>query len=143
VDKHVSGEEETSQPSVHKGHERILVVDDEAINIDVISTMLMQLGYDILSTTNGREAIELYRKEGFSIDLVIIDVIMPGLSGQEILSALKAINPHVKVILTSGYNLDALVSSSLSEGICDFLQKPFRIEDIAQKVRQVLDERSA
>ena len=81
----------------------------------------------------------MYRERVSAIDLVIIDAIMPGLSGKETVAILKDINPQVKAILASGYSLDELSSSMLEQGICAFIQKPFRFEDLAKKIKEALN----
>jgi len=125
-------------PSLPGGHETILLVDDEAINIEVIGAMAKKLGYQVLTAGSGQEAIKQYRLNQNAIDLVILDAIMPGLSGSDTFELLKAVNPHLKVILASGYSLNDLTSRMLERGVRAFIQKPFRIEDIAETIKNVL-----
>ena len=139
VDAFPVAEEGGKESVAPGGREAILIVDDETINIEVISAMLEQLGYRAVSAGSGKEAVQLYRERVSAIDLVIIDAIMPGLSGKETFAILKDINPQVKAILASGYSLDELSSSMLEQGICAFIQKPFRFEDLAKKIKEALN----
>jgi two-component system, cell cycle sensor histidine kinase and response regulator CckA len=124
--------------AIHRGHETILIVDDEAINIEVIGAMAKKLGYRVVTADSGQEAVKQYRLNSTAIDLVILDAIMPGLSGSDTFEILKAINPHIKVILASGYSLNELTSRMMDRGVRAFIQKPFRIEDIAETIKTVL-----
>lgn len=124
--------------TVHRGHETILIVDDEAVNIEVIGAMAKKLGYQVITAGSGQEAVKEYRQNPTAIDLVILDAVMPGLSGSDTFAILKAINPQVKVILASGYSLNDLTSRMMDRGIRSFIQKPFRIEDISEAIKTVL-----
>lgn len=130
--------ETTPAPAIHRGHETILIVDDEAINIEVIGAMAKKLGYQVITAGSGQEAIKQYRLNPNAIDLVILDAIMPGLSGSDTFEILKAVNPQVKVVLASGYSLNDLTSRMMERGVRAFIQKPFRIEDIAETIKTVL-----
>jgi CheY-like chemotaxis protein len=127
--------------AIHRGHETILIVDDEAINIEVIGAMAKKLGYQVITAGSGQEAIKHYRLNPTSIDLVILDAVMPGLSGSDTFEILRAVNPRVKVILASGYSLNELTSRMIERGVRAFIQKPFRIEDIAETIKTVLAAR--
>ena len=120
------------------GRETILLVDDEAVVIDVTKDILETLGYQALVVTGGGEAIQLYRKSGHQIDLVILDMVMPGMGGSETFDILKSINPKIKVILSSGYSMNSQVKKIMEKGVQAFLQKPFRIDQLSQKIRDVL-----
>ncbi len=124
--------------AIHRGHETILIVDDEAINIEVIGAMAKKLGYQVVTADSGQEAVKQYRLDSTAIDLVILDAIMPGLSGSDTFEILRAINPRIKVILASGYSLNELTSKMMERGVRAFIQKPFRIEDIAATIKTVL-----
>jgi len=122
-----------------KGEETVLLVDDEDIIIDVGSKMLERLGYKILLARNGKEAAELYWKNKEKIDLVILDMIMPGMSGGETYNHLVRINPNVKVLLSSGYSINEQATEILERGCSGFIQKPFNLETLSQKMREILD----
>jgi two-component system cell cycle sensor histidine kinase/response regulator CckA len=120
------------------GQETILVVDDEKCNIAVTKEILESLGYRVMIAGCGQEAIALYMEKGQEINLVILDLIMPGMGGGKAFEALRNINPDLKVILSSGYSVDGEARRIMEKGCNGFLQKPFRIADISQKVREVL-----
>ena len=121
------------------GTETILLVDDEKVIIDVARDMLEILGYQVLVAQSGREAIDIYDRQKDVIDLVIQDMVMPGINGAGVFKALKAINPNVKVILASGYVLNEQITAVMEQGCRAFMSKPFRLEDLSAKVREVLD----
>jgi two-component system, cell cycle sensor histidine kinase and response regulator CckA len=106
----------------------------------VTREMLESLGYRVLTATDGEEALSLYRSEGGGIDLVILDMIMPGMGGGEVYDALRSLDPGVRVILASGYSLDGKAREIMERGIREFLQKPFRFEDLSRKIRSILAE---
>jgi len=119
--------------------QKILLVDDEAIVVDVTGAMLKQFGYDVLVATSGPEAIALYQTHQDETDLVILDLFMPGMDGSVTYDHLKTIDPHVRVILSSGYTLDDQSQSLIDRGCNGFIQKPFDLNTLAQKIRDVLD----
>ncbi len=130
---------EISQTAVPHGFEKILVVDDEESVRIVVQRSLEHLGYKVFVANNGIEAIEIYNSRPQDFDLVIIDMIMPQMSGDELFEKLKEINPQVAVMLASGYSSDARARSILDHGGLGFIQKPFAIEELAQEVRRCLD----
>ncbi len=133
-------EDPTVPADLNGGCETVLVVDDEALVRDVTKEMLESLGYRVLAAGDGEGALSLYRAEGGRIDLVILDMIMPGMGGGEVYDALRSLNPGVRVILSSGYSLDGQARDIMERGIREFLQKPFRLEDLTRKIRSVLAE---
>jgi two-component system cell cycle sensor histidine kinase/response regulator CckA len=124
------------------GSETILIVDDEEAIVTVTTEILEALGYRVLSARNGREAVDLYSARSAEINLVVLDMIMPDISGGEVFAFLKMINPHVKAILSSGYSLNEQASDIMEQGCRAFIQKPFTIQILSQKVREVLDQDS-
>ncbi len=135
----LNGEEVPPVPDTHQGKETILLVDDEEIIRDLGVDLLEDRGYRVFSTSEGREAVRIYRKRAREIDLVILDVMMPGIGGKETYRQLRAINPQVKVLLSSGYSTEGEVGEILKQGVSGFVQKPYREEELAAKVREVLD----
>jgi PAS domain S-box-containing protein len=131
-------EEPAPRPEMDGGQETILVADDEDLVRDVTREMLESLGYRVLTARDGEEALALYRSEESRIDLVILDLIMPGMGGGEVYDALRVHDPTVRVILSSGYSLDGKARQIMKRGIREFIQKPFRFEDLARKIRAVL-----
>ncbi|MEW6185715.1 MAG: response regulator [Thermodesulfobacteriota bacterium] len=126
-------------PISSAGSETILIVDDEEMIRQLGADILEDMGYNILSASRGEEALEIYKARGNRIDLVILDVIMPGMDGKETFLALKALNPGIKVLLSSGYSTDGGVGEIIKKGVRGFIQKPYREEDLLRKVRELLD----
>jgi CheY-like chemotaxis protein len=124
---------------VEKGAETILLVDDEEAVTSVSRDMLEVLGYSVLIARSGQEAIDIYEKHRDAIDLVILDVVMPDMGGEETLARLRGIEPSVTVALSSGYGLDRQVTKIMQQGCKSFIQKPFTIHVLSQKLREALD----
>jgi CheY-like chemotaxis protein len=122
-----------------KGNEKVLLVDDEQGTIQVEELMLKQLGYTVLSAKSGKEAIELYKKNMVDLDLVALDMIMPEMSGKDTFEQLKKINPEVKILLVSGYRFNQQIDELMDMGCRGFIQKPFDIVQLSQKIRDVLE----
>jgi len=120
---------------VFKGTEGILVVEDENLMIDVTLKMLKVLGYRTFSATNGTDALEIYRDKQNQIDLVMLDMIMPGMSWEETFRKLKEIRPDIKVILASGYSLNEQATRIMENGCRAFLQKPYNTGELSRTVR--------
>lgn len=133
-------EEDVSTGEIIKGGETILLVDDEEMILEVGSALLMSLGYTVITATDGRDAVNAYRDKRSKIDLVILDMVMPGMSGGETYDALKKINKAVKVILSSGYSIDKEAKDIIKRGGNAFIQKPFNLEALSKKVREVFGE---
>lgn len=127
------------EPLDVKGHETIMIVDDEAVIIEVMQEVLETLGYRVICARSGKEAIAQYQERGREISLVILDMIMPDLGGGETFDHLKAMDPSVKVILSSGYSLIGQAKQIMTRGCNGFIQKPFRIQEVSLKIREVLD----
>ncbi|MFC1823460.1 response regulator [Thermodesulfobacteriota bacterium] len=124
---------------VLRGSGTVLLVDDEDMVMRVGEQMLTRLGYDVLMARGGREAIESYGRNHNKIDFIILDMIMPDISGSETYDMIKEINPNAKVILSSGYSLSGQASEILERGCDGFIQKPFNLKDLSHKIREVLD----
>jgi signal transduction histidine kinase/ActR/RegA family two-component response regulator len=133
-------EEKAPLKSLLPGHETILMVDDEEMILDVGVQILKRLGYKVLSAQNGQEALEIFKHHKGAIDLIILDMIMPGLSGSETYNLLKEIHADIKVLLSSGYSLSGEASEIINRGCQGFIQKPFDITQISCKIREVFDK---
>ena len=120
------------------GSETILLVDDEEMVLDVGSAMLMKMGYEVLTTATGKDAVATYAGARDKIDLVILDMVMPEMSGKEIFSRLKQINPDVRVVLSSGYSINEQASEIMDSGCSDFIQKPFNMAQLSRQIRDAL-----
>jgi PAS domain S-box-containing protein len=122
------------------GQESILVVEDDEGVRNFIGTALRDLGYTVHEAINGIKALEILNRNGMNIDLIVTDLIMPEMNGKELAIEVEKILPNVHVLFTSGYTEDHIVNSgSLDRGV-DFLQKPYSIQTLAKKVREVLDK---
>ena len=131
---------ERGNQHLFKGTEGILVVEDEDLMMDVTLKMLNVLGYRTFSAANGAEALEAYLAKREQIDLVMLDMIMPGMSGEETFWKLKEIRPDLKVILASGYSLNEQATRIMENGCRAFLQKPYNTGELSRTVRNVLDQ---
>jgi len=120
------------------GQATILLIDDETLITEVESEILTNLGYSVHICNNGHDALEYYRNNYQQIDLVILDIIMPGMSGEETFIGLQAINPDIKVILASGYSLEGQAEKILHMGCKGFIQKPFTHSLLSLKIQEVL-----
>ena len=99
--------------------------------------MLSVIGYDVISVDSGKKAVEIYMQEKESIDMIILDMIMPDMGGGETFDALKKINPDAKVLLASGYSIDGKAGDILKRGCNGFIQKPFDLIQLSQKIREI------
>jgi len=127
--------------SVLTGNETILLVDDEEMIVEIGNEILSKLGYSALLARSGPEALNIYREMSDAIDLVILDMIMPGMSGKETYEALKTLNPRVKILLSSGYSMKDQATRILENGCDGFIQKPFSIKDLSHKMREILERK--
>ncbi|MDP1992125.1 MAG: PAS domain S-box protein [Syntrophales bacterium] len=130
---------EEKKDEVFTGGETILVVDDEPINIAVMQEMLEMLHYRVLLAGSGQEAVAVYMVKQKEIDIVILDMVMPGISGGRTFDLLREINPDVGVILASGYSAEGEARKIINRGCWGFIQKPFKLQEFSKKIREVLD----
>ncbi len=121
-----------------KGTGTVFLVDDEAMIVDVGQGMIENLGYQVLTAKSGSAAIDIYKQNRSKIDLVILDMIMPGMGGGETYDQLKKINPDIKVLLSSGYSINGQAHDILDRGCNGFIQKPFSVAELSNKIREVL-----
>jgi len=124
--------------SIRKGKGTVLLVDDEETVLHVGEQLLLHIGFKVLKAKSGDEALKKYVENRQVIDLVILDMVMPGKGGGEVYDALKSLNPQVKVLLSSGYSLEGEASEIMARGCNGFLQKPFDLAQLAKKVHEVL-----
>lgn len=132
-------EERATTGDVLRGTETILLVDDEHMVLEVSRDMLKFLGYRVYTAGSGQEAVAVYMEKRDKIDLVILDMIMPGISGSGTFDQLREINPDVKVLLASGYSINGQAQSIIDRGCNGFIQKPFQLKQLSQRVREILD----
>ncbi|HPC02302.1 MAG TPA: PAS domain S-box protein [Syntrophales bacterium] len=130
---------EAAAPSgIVRGTGTILLVDDEAQVLAVSLKMLKYLGYRAIAAQNGQEAVDLYGRMKGEIDLVLLDMVMPEMSGGKVFQLLREINPNVKVILLSGYSVDGQAKEIMDQGCKGFIQKPASLGELSQKIDEVL-----
>ena len=121
------------------GSETILLVDDENSIRDFASAVLQRAGYKVITAANGEEALELFTRGPGGVDLVVMDLGMPGMGGHKCLEELLRINSSAKVVISSGYSYREHVNKSMATGAAGYLGKPYRSAGLLQKVRAVLD----
>jgi two-component system cell cycle sensor histidine kinase/response regulator CckA len=116
----------------------VLVVDDEPANMEVTKEILEILNYNVQTACTGMEAVKIFKEYHEEIDLIILDMIMPGMGGGETFDQLKQIDPDVHVLLSSGYSLEGQAKDILNRGCLGFIQKPYKIEELAKKIQDIL-----
>jgi CheY-like chemotaxis protein len=136
--KKIVEEKNGLQGGIHKGLGTILLVDDEEAIAAICKESLQSLGYDVLIATNGFDGLKLFLKYRRSISLVIIDLIMPKMSGGELFDRLKEMDPHIKVLLTTGCNSNDEVQNILHRGCNGFIKKPFGLEKLSWKLKEIM-----
>lgn len=124
-----------------QGTETILLVDDEQAVLGAVGSMLRHLGYTVREAADGQTAIEQFQNNHASIDLVILDMVMPGISGKEVFESFRQIDPNVKVLLCSGYTANGQAADIIKRGCMGFIQKPFTISQLSEKIGQVFHKK--
>jgi CheY-like chemotaxis protein len=129
---------------MYSDHKKILIIDDDAQIREIAVNVLKTLGYKAYSANDGETAIELYQQAmdaNQSFDAVILDLTIPyGMGGKETIIELKKIDPNVKAIISSGYSSDPVILEYKKYGFSGAINKPYRIEELAQIIKQVLDD---
>ncbi len=138
ADEQKKEDEDASERKIYKGQGTILVVDDEPMNVMVMQELLQSLGYSVLCAGSGQEAMSIYMLKKGRIDLVILDMIMPGMGGSATFDGLRGLNPDLKIILSSGYSADGEARKILDRGCNGFIQKPFLLNELSQKIREII-----
>jgi CheY-like chemotaxis protein len=129
------------EKKIVQGAGTVLIVDDEEMIIDVGKMMLEKLGYRVIAAAGGMQAVDIIMKNGDKIDLVILDLIMPGLDGSKTFDRIRKIQPDLPVMLSSGYSINGQATEILKRGGNGFIQKPFQISDLSQAIRKLLDKK--
>jgi len=119
----------------------VLLVDDEEVVLEVGRELLEAMGYRVLIAKDGKKAVDVYRKNRDEIDIVLLDMVMPNMSGGEAYDRMKEINPDIKVLLSSGFSIHGEASKILERGCNGFIQKPFTMKDLSGKIRDILEGR--
>ncbi|MEW5736778.1 MAG: PAS domain S-box protein [Thermodesulfobacteriota bacterium] len=137
----VAGEQGESARPLRRGTETILMVDDEEMILQTGADMLTALGYRVITARGGKEAMRIFAESDGEVDLVLLDMIMPDLNGLATFEGLRDIRRDVRVLLCSGYALNEQAARIMQMGAEGFIQKPFTLEQISHKIREVLDAR--
>ena len=125
------------------GNETILLVDDQETVWDFLIEALQNLGYSVILAENGLDAVEICRENPGEIDLVLLDMIMPKLGGHGAFYQIRALDPNIRILLSSGFVAQEAVDDLLANGAAGFLPKPHRIKTLAEEIRRILDEKKA
>lgn len=127
-----------TQPLPSKNRGVVLVIDDEKPVREAITDILDDAGIEVLTAANGAEGVALVKKEGAQINVVLLDLSMPDMDGAETFHALRAIQPNLQIILSSGYHEERATSELIGQGLADFLQKPYSFETLIGKIQAYL-----
>ena len=121
------------------GKERILFVDDEVFQTDMLTHMLGLLGYKVKTCNDGNQALQLFESDPAAFDLVITDMIMPGMTGDELARKILALTPDLPIILATGYSENISEAKAKAMGIRAYALKPLVMDELARLIRNVLD----
>lgn len=138
--EHKAHDDDVAEKTIQKGQGTILVIDDEPVNVMVMQELLQNLGYNVLCAGSGQEALSIYLLKKGTIDLVVLDMVMPGMSGSATFDALRGLNPDLKIILSSGYSEDGEARKILDRGCNGFIQKPFLLNELSEKIHEVMEK---
>lgn len=141
-EKEIIQEENITHSNLIKGEGTILFVDDEKLVVDVGEQILKELGYNVLVARGGKEAIEIYKKNHDQIDLIILDMIMPDMSGGKTFDKIRKIDSQIKVLLSSGYSINGQATQILKRGCNGFIQKPFSLQNLSRKISGILETKN-
>jgi CheY-like chemotaxis protein len=129
---------EPSSPGL-QGSGTILVVDDEPTILEVASGLLHSMGFEVLTASDGQEAIAMFQQHVADIRAVLLDLTMPRLNGVETFRELRKLQPHCRVVLTSGYNEEEALHDFVGKGLAGFVQKPFQRTELLAAMRKALE----
>ena len=118
---------------------RLLLVEDDPHVQRIVRNILSRSGYVVLAAGGAEEALGLAEEESHKIDLLLSDLVMPGTSGREVAEQIRALRPDISILYMSGYTDDAVIRRGVLEAGMAFIQKPFGAEDLARRIREVLD----
>jgi CheY-like chemotaxis protein len=129
-----------SRETLRAPHKTVLLVEDEDFVRNVTREVLELSGYQVIEAVDAKDGLDLYRQNIEIVDLILTDVVMPGMNGREFANQLLALRPDLKIIFMSGYTDNAVVRESFSDLHLNYLQKPFTLDHLTDKVQQVLRE---
>ena len=115
----------------------IFLIDDDKSILEMMASILDKFGYRVICSQNGAEALNIFKEKYPEISLVMLDMIMPAMSGEEIFGELKKISPDVNVLMTSGMLIDSRLEGLLKKGVLGILQKPFTIDELIEKLESL------
>jgi len=133
----VEAPEKVVSRGISLGKKTILIVDDEEMILNVGKKMLEKMSHNVFAASSGKEAIKVFEAEKHRIDLVVLDMIMPEMGGKETFERIREIDPDVKILISSGYSLGENTAEILERGGSGFIQKPFTMMELAQKIRDL------
>jgi len=125
-------------PDKPKGSPNVLVIDDDETVRNVTTALLENLGYKVLCAESGAEGIDLYKTHQQEIDLIMLDLVMPEMNGEETFSNLRKIDPDATVLIISGFDAEESVAGLIEAGAAGFLQKPFHLNPLAKALQRAL-----
>ncbi|MGD0657990.1 MAG: response regulator, partial [Syntrophorhabdales bacterium] len=137
--EHGASQADAPSDTIRKGTETLLIVEDDLDVRKMMTKILQSHGYATMEAADGYEAVRVYREHKRAIDLVILDVVMPGKNGKEVFDEIVALDPRVKAIFVSGYTGDVVIDKGIQSEKVDFLEKPLSLARLQAKVREVLD----
>ncbi len=129
-----------NEPEVISGTGTIMLVDDEEVVRNSLEKLLIRLGYTVCTANDGIQAVELFKQKHESTDIVILDMIMPVMNGQEAFRKLRTIRPDIPVILSSGFSMEECVLDMLKNGLAGYVRKPFRLTELSQLIAKIMQE---
>jgi len=138
IERRLKPEDRTETP-IPKGSERLLFVDDELPIVDIGKKTLESLGYDVVARTSSIEALEFFKTQPVSVDIVITDLTMPNMTGEELAKELMQIRPDIPIILCTGFSVRMDEKKAMDMGIRAFVSKPILKREIAEIIRKVMD----
>jgi CheY-like chemotaxis protein len=131
---------EAEQKQLVRGSETLLVVEDEPAILKFIRTTLQRLGYFVLAAASAKDALALASQHKEPLHLLLMDVVMPEMNGLDLYTRIAASRPGIRVVFMSGYSVDVFPHPDGDKGDVSFLQKPFSMQQLSAKVREVLDQ---
>jgi PAS domain S-box-containing protein len=140
IEKERDSEAPTVENPIPGGTETILLVDDEEALRELGSTLLNEFGYKVITANDGKQALDIYQREGDHISLIILDLIMPVMDGKKCLEEILLVNPNTKVVMASGFSEAGTASGVMAAGAKGFVQKPYDMRQLLSTVREVLDK---
>ena len=137
TEKKVCTAETMPSAMIHQGKGVILLVDDEEVVLNISTELLKKMGYTVLAVSDGKSALEIFRANEKLIDLVILDMIMPGIGGADVFENIKNIKPDAKVLISSGCDINDQMAEILKNGCDGYIQKPYTLEELSESLREI------